>query len=127
MIYVALLRGINVGGNNKIDMKKLKGSFEAAGMTSVITYINSGNVIFEEDGHDKTDLVEIIENVIAQDFSLNIRVVIRSLDEFTTLMEALPVHWRNDREMKSDVLFLWEEIDNENIMCTLVKTRNLIS
>ena len=42
MIYVALLRGINIGGRNKIDMKTLKQTFEIAGMTDVVTYINSG-------------------------------------------------------------------------------------
>lgn len=46
MIYIALLRGINVGGNNKIEMKKLKQTFEHAGMGHVTTYINSGNIIF---------------------------------------------------------------------------------
>lgn len=45
--YVALLRGINVGGNNKIEMTKLKVLFESLGYTNVVTYINSGNVIFE--------------------------------------------------------------------------------
>lgn len=46
MVYVALLRGINVGGNNKIDMKLLKQTFEQAGMNDVVTYINTGNIIF---------------------------------------------------------------------------------
>jgi uncharacterized protein (DUF1697 family) len=46
MTYVALLRGINVGGNNKVEMKKLKTTFETLGFTSVVTYINSGNIIF---------------------------------------------------------------------------------
>ncbi len=46
MIYVALLRGINVGGKNKIDMKLLKQTFERVGMNDVVTYINTGNIIF---------------------------------------------------------------------------------
>lgn len=46
MIYVALLRGINIGGQNKINMKELKTSFERIGMLNVVTYINSGNIIF---------------------------------------------------------------------------------
>ncbi|MGV2794760.1 DUF1697 domain-containing protein, partial [Clostridium perfringens] len=49
MIYIALLRGINVGGNNKIDMKQLKASFERVGMRDVVTYINTGNIIFDSD------------------------------------------------------------------------------
>jgi uncharacterized protein (DUF1697 family) len=47
MVYVALLRGINVGGKNKMAMSKLKETFESAGMTHVVTYINSGNIIFQ--------------------------------------------------------------------------------
>jgi uncharacterized protein (DUF1697 family) len=46
MIYVALLRGINAGGKNKVEMRKLKSTFEQAGMSNVTTYINSGNVVF---------------------------------------------------------------------------------
>ena len=57
MIYIALLRGINVGGNNKIDMKLLKLTFERVGMKSVKTYINSGNIIFINDGLSKTEIV----------------------------------------------------------------------
>ena len=49
MIYIALLRGVNVGGNNKIDMKQLKSAFVEAGFSDVITYINSGNVIFSSE------------------------------------------------------------------------------
>ncbi|NLL75142.1 MAG: DUF1697 domain-containing protein, partial [Erysipelothrix sp.] len=47
MKYVALLRGINVGGKNKVDMKELKALFIDLGYTEVQTYINSGNVIFD--------------------------------------------------------------------------------
>ena len=46
MIYIALLRGVNVGGNNKIDMKQLKSAFCEVGFSDVLTYTNSGNVIF---------------------------------------------------------------------------------
>ena len=45
MVYVALLRGINVGGNNIVGMKKLKVAFESLGFKNVVTYINSGNII----------------------------------------------------------------------------------
>jgi len=45
--YVALLRGINVGGNNMISMKSLKASFDELGFQDVATYINSGNILFK--------------------------------------------------------------------------------
>lgn len=54
MVYVCLLRGINVGGNNKVSMKELKVLMESHGFFNVETYINSGNIIFESDSdiHD---------------------------------------------------------------------------
>lgn len=54
--YIALLRGINVGGKNKISMPELKKMFEDCGYKDVITYINSGNVIFSCDSEDKEEI-----------------------------------------------------------------------
>jgi uncharacterized protein (DUF1697 family) len=116
MIYVALLRGINVGGKNKIDMKKLKKSFENIGMLKVITYINSGNVIFEDTEHNKDEILSLLEEVIYKDFLLNIKVLIRSLDDFELIIKNLPYNWNNDKDMKCDVLFLWDEIDSEKLV-----------
>jgi uncharacterized protein (DUF1697 family) len=113
MIYVALLRGINVGGKNKIDMKKLKKCFEDIGMRKVTTYINSGNVIFEDTDHTKGEIAVLLEEAIYKDFSLDIKVLIRSIDDFDLIMKVLPDQWKNDDDMKCDVMFLWEEIDKE--------------
>lgn len=113
MIYVALLRGINVGGNNKVDMKQLKESFEQAGMNNVVTYINTGNVIFEQDGLSQHELVHLLEQAIANDFRLQIKVVIRSIEQYAAMMKDIPDLWTNDAFMKCDVMFLWEEVDHE--------------
>lgn len=113
MIYVALLRGINVGGKNKIEMKLLQKAFENAGMKDVVTYINTGNVIFIHDGLSIIEITHLLEEAIHKDFGLQIKVVVRSLDDFKIMMNALPESWRNDKDMKSDVLFLWDDIDNE--------------
>jgi len=116
MVYAALLRGINVGGKNKIDMKLLKRTFEQAGMKSVVTYINSGNVIFTDTEHTKQELKELIESAIYKDFRLDIKVLIRDINDFEALNGALPEHWRNDESMKCDVLFLEDEIDRESLL-----------
>lgn len=116
MIYVALLRGINVGGNNKISMKLLKETFEQAGLTSVATYINSGNIIFASQSHSQEELPELLEQAILKDFSLNIRVMVRNIDEIRTVIEALPESWSNDDLLKSDVMFLWEEVDKASVL-----------
>ena len=111
MVYTALLRGINVGRNNKIDMKHLKETFERAGMESVITYINSGNVIFTDEIHSKEDLQILLQNAINEDYQLKIKVLIRSYHDYAEMMKFLPDDWKNDNDMKSDVLFLSEEIN----------------
>lgn len=119
MIYVALLRGINVGGNNKIDMKKLKETFERVGMKSVKTYINSGNVIFEHSITSKEELALILEQAIYKDFLFRINVLIKNFEDLKLIIEMLPTAWKNDQEMKSDVLFIWDDIDEETLASQL--------
>ncbi|MDH5161079.1 DUF1697 domain-containing protein [Heyndrickxia oleronia] len=120
MVYIALLRGINVGGKNKIDMKVLKQTFEEAGMNDVVTYINTGNIIFSYKGKFQTELSCILEDAIHDDFGLQIKVVVRSIDDVRAIINAIPDTWKNDKDMKSDVMFLWDEIDDESILTKLV-------
>lgn len=119
MMYVALLRGINIGGRNKIDMKTLKQSFETAGMTDVVTYINSGNIIFTNIDLNASELAEMLEAVILRDFKLDIKVLLRCKVDIENIMRSLPEHWKNDKDMKSDVMFLWNDIDDESILGNL--------
>lgn len=116
MIYVALLRGINVGGNNMINMKQLKAAFERAGMISVTTYINSGNIIFADQEHSRQELAHLLQEVIAAEFNLQIRVIVRSITEIRTVIAAIPDSWSNGEQMKSDVMFLWDEVNRESVL-----------
>ncbi len=120
MKYVALLRGINVGGNNKVDMKQLKACFEKAGMLSVSTYINSGNVLFEinlaRPGLATKDLKSRIEQAIEKEFGFAVPTLIVSQKIIDGLCAKIPKDWTNDTQQKTDVLFLWSEIDNRGIM-----------
>ncbi|WP_025716923.1 DUF1697 domain-containing protein [Paenibacillus sp. 1-18] len=125
MIYVALLRGINVGGNNKINMKKLKETFEKAGMSHVTTYINSGNIIFSSEVQSNEELSLQLEQAILEDFSLPIRVIVRNITEIQNIMKALPKEWSNDTQMKSDVLFLWDEINDISVLEKLPLKRGI--
>ncbi|MDN5709602.1 MAG: DUF1697 domain-containing protein [Planococcus sp. (in: firmicutes)] len=115
MIYAALLRGINVGGNNKISMKELKEVFEQAGMSSVKTYINSGNIIFK-DARNKEQVTLVLEQAIFERFGLRIKVLVYSFDEYSLIAQAVPPEWVNDERLKSDVLFLWEQADDEGVL-----------
>ncbi|NGZ77056.1 DUF1697 domain-containing protein [Saccharibacillus alkalitolerans] len=115
MIYVALLRGVNVGGSNKIDMKTLKTAFESSGMKSVKTYINSGNIVFVNEERTRSELPAILEEAIETEFGLRIRVLVRGLEEMEAIAAVLPDHWSNGEEMKSDVFFLWDEVDETSV------------
>lgn len=125
MVYIALLRGINVGGNNKIDMKLLKQSIERIGMNDVVTYINTGNIIFTNNYLSKNELSRIVEETIHNDFGLQIKVIVRSFDDIRGIIHAIPDTWKNDKEMKSDVMFLWDEIDDETVLENLVIKPNI--
>ncbi len=125
--YVALLRGINVGGKNKIEMKRLRRTFERAGMSAVATYINSGNVIFNDRGRPRVELSARLEKAVAADFGLEVPVLLRTREEIDAVHAALPPDWSNDSAMKCDVLFLWEEIDNPDVLDQLPLKPELVT
>ena len=109
MKHVALLRGINVGGNNKIEMPRLRAAVESLGYTDVRTYINSGNVVFDAGAIPASEVTTRIEQAIAQEWGLPIKVLLRSAEQIAHLAATLPNDWRNDQDHKCDVLFLWDE------------------
>jgi uncharacterized protein (DUF1697 family) len=115
MIYLALLRGINVGGKNKVDMARLKEMFESIGATEVRTHINSGNVIFEHK-HARKRLRAAIESLIEDTFGFPVRIVLRDLEEVKSLAKAIPASWKEDSTMRCYVIFLWEEVDDPSIL-----------
>ena len=116
MVYVALLRGINVGGKNKVEMKKLKAVFEEAGMTSVSTYINSGNVIFSSPTRSRAKLARTLEKAIAKRFGFKIDVMVRDRRSMRAVIKALPDDWVNDKTMKCDVMFLQDEVAKASVL-----------
>ncbi|MCB9816806.1 DUF1697 domain-containing protein [Candidatus Nomurabacteria bacterium] len=108
--YVALLRGINVGGNNKVEMKKLKVMFEDMGFGDVSTYINSGNVLFSA-----AEVVDVtsIETEIEKTFGFFVRTLVREKKDILKIVEAVPAAWENSAGQKTDVLFLWPGYDSK--------------
>ncbi len=118
-VFVALLRGVNVGGNNMISMKSLKASFEAMGFSHVITYINSGNIIFTTREDDARQLEKKIEQMLSRDYQLDSKVVIRSLPEMEKLVKTLPSTWSGDSDWRYNVIFLRHTIDSKKILADL--------
>ena len=96
--YIALLRGINISGKNKISMPELKAAFTESGYADVCTYLNSGNVIFSSDETDTIALAGQIRELISQKFSLDIPVFVISQTELRGLLEKAPEWWGTDNK-----------------------------
>lgn len=115
MIYVALLRGINVGGHRKVEMGRLKETFSGVGCQDVSTYINSGNVLFS-DRRTPATLVPKLVNAIAREFGFEVPVLLRNIDEIRALVSSVPEDWVHDGVERTDVWFLWDEFDTPDVV-----------
>ena len=83
------------------------------------------NVVFESEIIEIADLQRLLEKVIERDFKLNIPVLVRDYQNFESLMQALPKTWENDKQQKSDVLFLWDIVDEETVLKDLGPKPNI--
>jgi len=107
--FVALLRGINVGGRNLIRMPELAACFTAAGFGDVRTYIQSGNVLFTADratdSATRPELEGEIEGILTATFALPLKVVVRSHADLAATVVSAPdgFGWPDHR---CDVIFL---------------------
>jgi len=79
--YIALLRGINVGGHKIIKMDELRKAFEELGFDDVGTYVQSGNVVFKSAAKISGDLAKKIEEMVLRRFSMAVLVIVRSAEE----------------------------------------------
>ena len=88
--YIGLLRGINVGGNNKLPMKELVTVLEELGLQQVKTYIQSGNVIFQSDRTDKAELSAEISSAISRSHGFAPAILLFEIDQLQAAMRANP-------------------------------------
>lgn len=106
--YIALLRGINVSGKNKIAMAALKSSFVEQGYTAVSTHLNSGNIIFSSDVDDMASLAKTIKTMIENKFELDIPVFIISQKELENILNQAPDWWgNNNKEIYDNLIFIF--------------------
>jgi uncharacterized protein (DUF1697 family) len=110
--YVALLRGVNVGGKGLLSMADLRAAFEACGAADVRTYINSGNVVFRHRPVDARKLEVKAERAIP----IPTKVVIKTLAEYETIVRAVPADWKDDQDWRVYVMFLRHTIDSPEIL-----------
>lgn len=105
MKFIALLRGINVGGKNKVAMPELRACFEEAGFTNVTTYINSGNVLFETTHTDRVKLVAVCEEAIEKRFGFRIVCAVVSAPELKEALKQAPAWWGSG-DAKHNAIFV---------------------
>lgn len=109
--YVALLRGINVGGKNIIKMAELKACFESAGFENVATFIQSGNVIFSSDDAASAKLTRQIEGLLGKAFDYQASVVLRTHKELRNTVARAPAGFGSaPAKYRYDVIFLKEPL-----------------
>ena len=88
--YLALLRGINVGGNNLIKMADLKTCFEASGFDAVLTYIQSGNVVFGAPDAEPAQIAARIEDALAETLGVSAAVLVCDHARLKAIVEGAP-------------------------------------
>ena len=115
MKYIVLLRKINAGKENRIDTKTLKQLFELPGSDSVATYINSGNVIFNSQ-REMEILKKEIDEKLFEHFKHKIQFLLRPQAEIKKIADSIPEAWQNDDEQRTDVAYLFDEIDKPEIL-----------
>ena len=116
--WAALLRGINVGGRNRILMADLRARFEDDGYRDVRTYIQSGNVIFGSDEPERETLRTAIERMLADAFDYDATIELRDRRELDAVIDAAPKTFGAD-DLHSDVLFLLPPLQPEDVLDAL--------
>ncbi len=112
---VALLRGINVGGKNKLPMAELAAMFREAGCDDVRTYIQSGNVVFRSSPEMAGDIPSLISASIMEQFGYSIPVVTRTAGEFREIVQVNPFAETGAEANKLHVMFLADLPDRAHV------------
>ena len=102
--YIALLRGINVSGKNKVPMAELKKCFESLGVMEVKTCLNSGNVIFSSADKNVTALIDQVERMMQRELGLDIPVFIIPQEELADILRHAPDWWGTENKGNYDNL-----------------------
>ena len=114
--YIALLRGINISGKNKIPMSELKKGFAEHGFTEVVTYLNSGNVIFSCDIDNEAILSNKIKLMINEIFDLDIPVFVVLQEKLEELLNHAPDWWgADDKEIYDNLIFMMPPLSYEEL------------
>jgi len=125
MVYVALLRGINVGKSVQVPMARLKVLLEGLGYTQVSTYLNSGNALLESD-RPADEVAARIEAELESTFGQKIPTLVKSGPQMIRIAEALPDHWENDETQQTYVAYLFADMCRPEILDELPLKRQFM-
>lgn len=117
--FLALLRGINVGGKNVISKDSLRQAFEDMGFTSVRTYIQSGNILFRSNDDDVVKHTKTVEVFLSDRFSYTARAFVYSESVYKSIVEDAPPNWGNNDQFRHRILFVLGNILPVEIMESL--------
>ena len=113
-LYVAFLRGINVGGRKVIRMEELQKLFEGTGCSEVKTLLQSGNVIFSFQEQEIDIIAPSIEQHLEKELGYRVEIMLRTLEELASMVRSDPFNGRKETEdMKLYVSFLLSEPDRK--------------
>lgn len=113
--YIALLRGINVGGNNIIKMSALAQAFEECGYTEVSTYIQTGNVLFATEERDTHEIAKTIETHLSKTFNYDSKIVLRSKEELKKILDFIPTEWKTRKDIRCYIAFTKDPVTAEDV------------
>lgn len=117
--YLALLRGINVGGNNIIAKQDLIQCFKELGFNNIRTYIQSGNILFRDDETSIKNLTQHIENGLSNRFGYDAHVIVLSYENYQSIIQAAPPEWGKNDQQKHNALFMLHDIEPAQILSRL--------
>jgi uncharacterized protein (DUF1697 family) len=124
--YVALLRGINVGKGARVPMKTLKDLLEGLGLSGVVTYLNSGNVLFQS-GLSASELTQLIEVELEQAFGEKIPTLVKTSAEMIEIAESIPSEWGSNDGEQTYVAYLFSDVDKPVLLSELPVKRQFMS
>ena len=105
--YIALLRGINISGKNKIPMPELKAYLTELGFIAVHTYLNSGNVAFSVDENNENTLSNSIKDMIQKRFGLDIPVFVILQEKLEDILSKAPDWWgTSNKDIYDNLIFV---------------------
>ncbi|WP_445384020.1 DUF1697 domain-containing protein [Robiginitalea sp. IMCC44478] len=125
-VFIGLLRGINVSGKNPVKMKDLKALLQAAGFKEVITYIQSGNLVFKTPPESHASLASRIEKTLADQFGVEIPVLIYSPEQWESVLASNPFIQSVEQDTASLYYIFWKSPPGQEVSDKL-KAANIVS